>query len=420
MSETRSALLLGEDTRMLLASARSLGREGVAVDVAWCPSGSAALRSRFVRRALDLPSPTGGDDGDWRSALAEAMRAGAYHIVLPATEAALVPLQAEHERWSSCPELVLVDPAAWEAFCDKTRTAELARSAGVPVPRTVPVTGPADLDGALAELAFPVVVKPVRSLRAERADRKDYARICADEAELRGAVADLAARGATSMVQEHVDGRGVGVELLAHGGRILTAFQHVRLHETIGHGSTYRMSEPLDPELLEWSERLVGALGFSGLAMVEYRVGNGRRVLLEVNARLWGSIPLAVGAGASFPAYLFRLRVDGDEEPPREYRAGVRSRDLYADTRWTLRSLSGGRGRSSGDDGEQGWRVNRIGAGRVARDVGRGLIGLDRIDSFAWDDPRPLLTDVGRVLRLVVRKPLRFLRSRLGPRDAGR
>ncbi len=107
-------------------------------------------------------------------------------------------------------------------------------------------------------------------------------------------------------VQENFIGMGVGVELLAARGELLFAFQHVRVHEPIM-GSSYRKSVPLDPKLLEASTKLLKALNYTGVAMVEFKVNfkTGAWVFIEINARFWGSLPLAVAAEADFPYYLY-------------------------------------------------------------------------------------------------------------------
>ena len=54
--------------------------------------------------------------------------------------------------------------------------------------------------------------------------------------------------------------------------------------------------------LMERSEALLRAIGWEGPAMVEYRYdeATGAAVLMEINGRLWGSLPLAGHAGAEF------------------------------------------------------------------------------------------------------------------------
>ncbi|MFB3041919.1 MAG: ATP-grasp domain-containing protein, partial [Candidatus Poribacteria bacterium] len=124
-------------------------------------------------------------------------------------------------------------------------------------------------------------------------------------------------------VQENFIGMGVGVELLAAQGESLFAFQHVRVHEPImGGGSSYRKSVALDSELLEASTKLLKALNYTGVAMVEFKVNfkTGAWVFIEINARFWGSLPLAVAAGADFPYYLYQLLVMGKRKFPQCYK----------------------------------------------------------------------------------------------------
>ena len=64
--------------------------------------------------------------------------------------------------------------------------------------------------------------------------------------------------------------------------------------------------------------------------MFEFRVNteNDTWILLEVNARPWGSLPLPVGVGVDFPYRWYRLLVDSVETPPRRYRIGIYGRNL--------------------------------------------------------------------------------------------
>jgi predicted ATP-grasp superfamily ATP-dependent carboligase len=62
--------------------------------------------------------------------------------------------------------------------------------------------------------------------------------------------------------------------------------------------------------------------------MVEFKIdreGNIAR-LLEVNARFWGSLQLAIAAGVDFPYLLFRMARGEKLEGPVGYRIGLRSR----------------------------------------------------------------------------------------------
>ncbi len=215
------------------------------------------------------------------------------------------------------------------------------------------------------------------------------------------------------VIQEVVPGRGVGIEVLAHEGRILFAFQHQRVHETSGFGSTYRKSVPIEPHLLDAASQLLSALDYTGVAMIEFRVDDatGRWVLLEINARFWGSLPLAVAAGADFPYYLYQMLVDGKREFPPAYRENVYCRQLLDDARWMWRTLS----RRSDRGQEEGWEINRVSRWQLLADLARTLTFRDHIDSFAWRDPGPFLGELRQTLGTVMR---RFLPRNARPHAA--
>jgi predicted ATP-grasp superfamily ATP-dependent carboligase len=148
------------------------------------------------------------------------------------------------------------------------------------------------------------------------------------------------------LLQEYCAGAGDGVELLLHEGRPLAAFQHRRLREVpiTGGASAFRESVPLDPLLLDYSTRLLRELRWTGLAMVEFKSSAGGPRLMEINGRVWGSLPLAVRSGMDFPRHLAELTLNGpppDGELDTSYRVGVRARNLKLDLVWIANVLLG-------------------------------------------------------------------------------
>ena len=56
-------------------------------------------------------------------------------------------------------------------------------------------------------------------------------------------------------------------------------------------------------------QQLLDSIGYQGVAMVEFRRGSdGQDYFLEINGRLWGSLPLALHAGVDF-AFVYDLLV---------------------------------------------------------------------------------------------------------------
>ncbi|MDP9021028.1 MAG: ATP-grasp domain-containing protein, partial [Actinomycetota bacterium] len=206
-------------------------------------------------------------------------------------------------------------------------------------------------DEAVAQaglLDWPVVVKPRRSRASGPAGALEAFTVsyAADADQLAAQVATLEGR-VPALLQEHCPGEGVGVEVLMLDGRPLAAFQHRRLREVppSGGASALRESVALDPVLLGHTVRLLGALGWTGLAMAEFKVGRAGARLMEVNGRIWGSLALAVRSGMDFPARLADvLTGNGDRVATSfdgDYAVGVRSRDLELELRWIGTVLRG-------------------------------------------------------------------------------
>jgi protein-tyrosine-phosphatase len=131
--------------------------------------------------------------------------------------------------------------------------------------------------------------------------------------------------------------------------------------------------------VLASGEPLARAALRDGVARFAFRVdrGSGRHVLLEVNPRFWGSLPLAVAAGADFPSLYWDLAVHG-REGEAAYRAGVVKADL-----------TGGFNRGA-DEAESARGIGRVWAAAVGL-ASATLLLLERrtADSWAADDPEP-------------------------------
>jgi predicted ATP-grasp superfamily ATP-dependent carboligase len=326
---------------------RSLGRRGDRVIAASSVPGAPGFRSRFVRGRL-RHTPAATDPSGFVDRILAAVERWKVELVIPVSDEHVIPLVAARERLATMgARLAAAEDVALEATRDKLRTVQLAAELGIPAPETEVVsTLAAGLDAG-ARLGWPVVVKP-RFSRAVQADggtvalEVTYANAADELAERlvpRLALGDV-------LVQRFHAGEGHGVELLLDAGRPVAAFQHRRLREVpvTGGASAYRESVALDPQLLRHASALMGALDWTGLAMIEFRVGASGPVLLEVNGRIWGSMPLAVKSGMDFPARLAALLLA--ETPPTTvdgYRPGVRSHHLRLELVWIASVLRGRR-----------------------------------------------------------------------------
>jgi protein-tyrosine-phosphatase len=201
---------------------------------------------------------------------------------------------------------------------------------------------------------------------------------------------------ASFLYEAFFPGRGAGVSVLAHRGKVLQAFEHHRQREIGSSGSFYRVSAPLTPELEKACADMVAALEYTGVAMFEFRLGgeesrrDGGWVLLEVNARPWGSMPLPVGLGVDFPYRWYALLVDGVETPPVPYRTGIFGRNLVPDL-WSI--LSDAKQIRDGGGSLIGFAASR------ASEFGRVFTRREIQDVLVRDDPAPGLLELGSITR---------------------
>jgi predicted ATP-grasp superfamily ATP-dependent carboligase len=334
-----------------LAFIRSLGRRGHHVVAADTVTLSAGMRSRYAAGRVRYPSPLVDPDAAGES-LVRAAHRHRIDLIVPVTDEVILALRDRVDELPVQCRIAVPDRDAARVVGDKQATLQLAASLGIPVPAWTPAASRAAIRAAADGMGYPIVLKPTTS-RVRGADggvlrhAVAYAR---GAAELDRALESL--DDVEVLVQRFWPGEGQGVELLLDHGRALAAFQHRRLREVpiSGGASSLRESMALDPIMLDHATRLLGALAYHGLAMVEFRVGPGGPALMEVNGRVWGSLPLAVAAGMDFPARLVALY--GEAPKPRadtlstDYAVGVRSRNLELDVIWIASVLHGGRQQS--------------------------------------------------------------------------
>ncbi|MCX2981314.1 hypothetical protein EYC98_10605 [Halieaceae bacterium IMCC14734] len=338
-------LVLDGDMPHSVAIVRSLGRQGVQVDVAAYHSAPLAGYSRHVSQILHYANPL-CDEIDFVSTINQWQLQHHYDLVIPVTERSMVALHKHRASLEDISRIAMPDQNSLEVALDKQKTFQLAESLNIPVPRGNVIEQGDPIDHVPTTITFPAVLKPGRSVAAGGGTAKqisvDYA---LDAAEFMPKARDLCQHGSL-IVQEYFRGDGIGIEVLAAHGDVIYAFQHKRLHELplTGGGSTLRQSVDIDSVLLDASARLLKALQWHGVAMVEFKhdAGTGEYRLMEINGRFWGSLPLAIASGADFPRLLLALYQDdlaADSLP--HYQRGVICRRLDNDLLWTETVLRG-------------------------------------------------------------------------------
>jgi predicted ATP-grasp superfamily ATP-dependent carboligase len=376
-------LITDGNERAALAAARSLVQAGHVVSVT-APTGlSLAGVSRGVR-----PHPLATDPlVDPAGYVAEVGRIAGLEgagLLLPMTDPSM---EAVLEHRAALPAGVTVpapDLPTYRAASDKERMLELAAECGFGTPITQIVATRGESEAHVAAAVFPAVVKPHRSVVTVGGVRRKLAVTpVADRAACRAALAALPAAAFPVLLQRHVSGVGEGFFALRWAGRAVAMFAHRRLREKppAGGVSVYRESIALEDALMRPGLRLLDALDWQGVAMIECKreEGTGRHVVMEVNGRFWGSLQLAIDAGIDFPALLVRC-VAGEAVPEsRNYRVGVRSRWFWGDVDHLYLRLR--------DGARSGERLTAL------RDFLSAFLQRGRGEVYRWRDPAPFLVE---------------------------
>lgn len=326
------AIVLDGHQRSSLATTRSLGRHGCQVIVAETERRCLAATSRYCAETLVYPDPSEQPQAfaDWLGELGER-RPGS--VLMPMTDLT-VPLVLRHAPSSL--RTALPTLSAYESVSDKYTLFQHATRTGVRVPFTMSVTR-ANLDAVNAgELRYPVVVKPRRSAtRTAAGVVKRTVRYAHSPDELRRTIDGMLVDDEDeALLQEYVSGVGEGVFALYDRGQPVFFFAHRRLREKPPSGGVSVLCESIRPNenALRAVHSILDPLPWHGVAMIEFKVdSSGTAWLIEINARFWGSLQLAVDAGADFPVLLYQLASGSRLATPDEFRIGRQLRWLLGD-----------------------------------------------------------------------------------------
>lgn len=337
-----SVLVLDGGERAALAVVRSLGRAGYSVHVGARSRRCLAGGSRFTLSETALPDPLLAR-GDFVEATAALLARTRASVLLPVAEPSALAVLEQRARFGTT-VIPLPEFSTFRRICDKVEVLRAAEAIGIATPARRTVSDREALMRALDHIRFPVVLKPARSVSDAGGTRKQLRVTYAlTRSDLETAADHLGDESYPLMLQERIEGPGIGIFLLRWAGRTRAAFAHRRLREKPPSGgvSVYRESIPLPEDLATRTEELLARFDWEGVAMVEYKLDqrSGKPYLMEINGRFWGSLQLAIDAGVDFPRLLLACALGQCEPEVRDYRSHVRSRWWWGDVDQLLTRL---------------------------------------------------------------------------------
>jgi len=306
-----------------LGISRSLGEHGIPVIGLTAHRG---IYGNFTRYAKLRTSPDSREEPELLLAflLRLADELGDTAVIFPTRDDDVRFLDRYREQLGARFTLAVAERGALEACLDKQQTFLWAQKAAVASPRTWSITGIEDLHHILPELPFPCIMKPVSAHHWRQGSNwqvvgnRKAVPVPSPETLLTeyNVIAQAENR---ALLQEMVPGGDdclfVAACYLNRQSELIAGFTAQKLLQVPERFGTGCILQTVDrPELLVSAGRLLRAMGFSGIAEVEFKWDSNDRQfkLIEVNPRAWDQHRLgnACGVDLVHVAYCDLLGLD--------------------------------------------------------------------------------------------------------------
>jgi D-aspartate ligase len=295
-----------------LALTRSLGRKNVPVYRFHPDRSLVDLTSRYCTH---VPCPNLYDDPP---ALVEKLvqfaraQDNGKPVIFPSSDGSAQFIANNEDALRD--HFVLTSPsvACLRKTQNKRRLIETASAMGIPVPETYFPVDPAELSSIGKSVAYPAIIKPLYSPDWKRsAVTEIFGKIKAMEVSEPEALIDschkLLSLSSTFMVQEIVAGPDENLltflGYIDRKGEALAGCVRKKLRQyPPGFGYCSLTESVHDDEIFELSVKLLQALGYRGIAGVEFKrdARTGSPKLIEINTRAVRTSALAIAAGVDF------------------------------------------------------------------------------------------------------------------------
>jgi len=373
------------------ACIRSLGRRGIDTVVASERPQLPHAASRYCTEPVRLASPPTDVPG-YRDALLDVAARPEVRTAFPVRECDVYVFAKYRDAFEEHCSLVVPDLATLSRAHDRLQLAREAAAAGVPYAETRRLSAVETWDEAA------VVKSRYNLLTGDYVDGHP-----ADEMGEVKAVRTLApgdepdpealraTMGHDPIVQAFVpQAEKILYTALWDDGEPLATYQHRQLRQNswVGGGGVYRESARVRA-VDEVASDLLSHLDWTGVACIEYvrDAETGEWKFLEINPRLWQSLPEAVRAGVDFPHHYWR-RALGDPGPfDDDYETGVKCHIAYGEVAHLLSILR--------DDSPL---LERPSVARTLWAIAASCVAHPRFDYLRADDPGLFLGGVRATL----------------------
>jgi predicted ATP-grasp superfamily ATP-dependent carboligase len=407
MIQKRKIVVLGT-YRQSITVVRSLARAGFEV-VVWREGDQKAYTeySRYTRETWQWEENHGTrtEAGFLDTLIGYLIQEQHPPLIFPIGEDYLDRLARHAPRLTMHCTLVMPPPHTVFACLNKSRMYHLAGQLGIPLAATQTVSTEEQAMAAAASTGFPVLIKPIDSLRAFPAGKK--AIICMIPEDLIKFFRARTGLPDAVILQKFKHGSRHNCEFSAKNGHLESYFESRVLRtdrlDGTGFGVEVVSVEPTLP-LRRHCEALAKGLNYSGVGTAQFLVEQitGEMNFLELNPRLDANCALSYRCGQDFP----RLALECTIGPFTNDTGQATSRDSYPLNKhvyWMFGDLQGCL---------QATRWKEVSRAAWLTWVLRALRALRRanyLTTWAWNDPLPMLAFLTLYVREIFRVKIRSI-----------
>jgi len=317
----KNILVTDANQRAALAVIRSLGKKGFTVFGVDEYKTTIGGKSKYCSNYFRITSPI-EDPQKFIEELSRIVKNNSIGFLIPITDIANELILINKDRFSKFCVVPTDNYKLYEQISDKFNLLQVAQKLQIPIPDSIFINNKNEVFRLENKLQFPLVIKPGKSRRLT--DGKwtfGSVKIIQNLQELESFLEKDPAANYPFIIQKKVNGQGVGYFVLVRNKIIIAEFSHLRIREKPPWGgvSVCCRSNSISPKLKEYSLRLIDYFAWDGVMMVEwkYDAESDQFYLMEINARFWGSLQLAIHSGVNFPVLLINSYLNKKEALPK-------------------------------------------------------------------------------------------------------
>ncbi|MBN2456504.1 MAG: ATP-grasp domain-containing protein [Sedimentisphaerales bacterium] len=330
--EKKRVLVLDGAGRQCLPIMRSLKKAGNYV-VVICPTRCCeGYFSRYADKRLIWPDIY-EDERGFYLCLLNYLKANRCDVILPLGDVTAHLVSLHKQKLSEYTSMPVPDYDVFMRAADKAQTMEYCMAGGIPCPRTYDVEKKS-LEEIIAEVPFPVMVKPRRGIGAvglHRFETQDMLRKHYDAVRI---------KYGPLIIQEFIplSGTQFQAEAFCNANSKMTVCMVIgkpRFFPVTGGTSTCNITTDR-PDIVENVRRLLEGIKWVGSADVDLILDPRDNVpkILEINPRVTAGIKIGFEAGIDYADLQLRLALGEDVPVIKEYKLGVVLRNLCLDILW--------------------------------------------------------------------------------------